>query len=56
MPFTQEELRIDLMCRIGDDGHWHGTLGLNVEARALRRLGLHPDQPTSVVNGPSVPA
>ncbi|SOD83297.1 hypothetical protein [Streptomyces sp. Ag109_G2-15] len=55
MPFEAEEIRIDLMCRIAEDGHWHGTLGLNVDARALWRLGLHPDQPTSVVNGPSPP-
>ncbi|MFF5535177.1 hypothetical protein ACFY71_22265 [Streptomyces cinerochromogenes] len=56
MPFAEDEVRIDLMCRVGDDGHWHGTLGVNVEAGALWRLGLHPDQPTSVVAGPSPPA
>ncbi|MFF4041979.1 hypothetical protein [Streptomyces sp. NPDC001816] len=56
MPFTQEEIRIDLMCRMDEDGHWHGTFGVNVDARALWRLGLHPDQPSSVVDGPSPPA
>ncbi|MFJ9817824.1 hypothetical protein ACIRU3_21675 [Streptomyces sp. NPDC101151] len=56
MPFTQEEIRIDLMCRIAEDGHWRGTLSLKADARALWRLGLHPGQPTSVVDGPSPPA
>ncbi|MEU6090286.1 hypothetical protein ABZ865_26470 [Streptomyces sp. NPDC047085] len=55
MPFAPEEVRIDLMCGLRDDGHWHGTFGVNVDARALRRLGLHPAQPTSVVDGPSPP-
>lgn len=36
------------MCGPRDDGRWHGTIILNIDARALRRLGLHPDQPTSV--------
>ncbi|MFJ9566458.1 hypothetical protein ACIRQQ_41280 [Streptomyces fuscichromogenes] len=35
------------------DGHWRGWISLSVEARALWRLGLHPDQPSSVVDGPS---
>ncbi|MFF8729658.1 hypothetical protein ACF073_24655 [Streptomyces sp. NPDC015171] len=56
MPFDEREIRIDLMCGRRGDGHWHGTLGLTVDARALRRLGLHPDQPASVVDGPSPPA
>ncbi|MEU1401129.1 hypothetical protein ABZ471_01955 [Streptomyces sp. NPDC005728] len=56
MPFASEEVRVDLMCRMDEDGHWHGTLGLNVDARALWRLGLHPDQPASVVDAPPPPA
>ncbi|ANP49687.1 hypothetical protein J2Z21_004824 [Streptomyces griseochromogenes] len=56
MPFAEEELRIDLMCRMDEDGHWRGTVALNADARALRRLGLHPDQPASAVDGPSPPA
>lgn len=38
------------------DGHWRGWIGLSVDARALWRLGLHPDQASSVVDGPSPPA
>ncbi|MEU5537115.1 hypothetical protein [Streptomyces sp. NPDC020362] len=56
MPFAEHEVRIDLMCRRDAEGHPHGTFGLNVDARALWRLGLHPGQPTSVVDGPSPPA
>ncbi|CAL9443046.1 hypothetical protein [Streptomyces sp. enrichment culture] len=56
MPFAPEEIRIDLMCGRGADGHWHGTIGVNVDATALWRLGLHPGQPTSVVAGTSPPA
>ncbi|GGS03803.1 MULTISPECIES: hypothetical protein [Streptomyces] len=56
MPFEPEEIRIDLMCGRGADGHWHGTIGVNVDATALWRLGLHPGQPTSVVAGASPPA
>ncbi|WP_037858035.1 hypothetical protein [Streptomyces sp. NRRL S-340] len=55
MPFEEHEVRIDLMCRRDEDGHWHGTVAVNVQARALWRLGLHPDQPSSVVDGPSPP-
>ncbi|KOV95331.1 hypothetical protein [Streptomyces sp. NRRL B-3648] len=55
MPFAETELRFDLMCRRGEDGHWHGTIVVNVDALALWRLGLHPGQPASVVAGPSPP-
>ncbi|MFB7599273.1 hypothetical protein [Streptomyces sp. NPDC056160] len=55
MPFEAREVRIDLMCRRDDGGRWRGAIGVSVDARALRRLGLHPDQPTSVVDGPSPP-
>ncbi|MFJ3308078.1 hypothetical protein ACIPSA_34340 [Streptomyces sp. NPDC086549] len=56
MPFEMKEIRCDLWCRRETSGHWDNRIGLSVDARALRRLGLHPDQPTSVVDGPSPPA
>ncbi|MEV5847445.1 hypothetical protein AB0M32_36330 [Streptomyces sp. NPDC051985] len=55
MPFSQDEIRWDLACGIGLDGHWHGWFDVRVDAAALRRLGLHPDQPTAHVNSPSPP-
>lgn len=55
MPFAQRELRWGLACGIGPDGHWHGRFDVQVHADALRRLGLHPDQPTAEVIGPSPP-
>ncbi|MFI6625108.1 hypothetical protein [Streptomyces sp. NPDC050528] len=55
MPFAQRELRWGLACGIGPDGHWHGWFDVQVHADALRRLGLHPDQPTAEVIGPSPP-
>jgi hypothetical protein len=56
MPFPPDDTLCHLSCGIGDDGHWHGWHRIQVKADALRRLGLHPDQPTSVVEGPSPPA
>jgi hypothetical protein len=44
-----------LACGIGPDGHWHGWFDVRVHANALRRLGLHPDQPTAKVISPSPP-
>ncbi|WP_019069738.1 hypothetical protein [Streptomyces hokutonensis] len=55
MPFAQDELSWGLACAIGPDGHWHGWFDVRVRADALRRLGLHPDQPTAEVVGPSPP-
>ncbi|WP_327399877.1 hypothetical protein OG194_06455 [Streptomyces sp. NBC_01288] len=55
MPFAQAELRWGLACGIGPDGHWHGWFDVQVRADALRRLGLHPDQPTAEAVGPSPP-
>ncbi|MEV6504680.1 hypothetical protein [Streptomyces sp. NPDC051642] len=55
MPFAQEELRWGLACGIGPDGHWHGWFDVQAHADALRRLGLHPDQPGAEVMGPSPP-
>ena len=43
MPFRDDEVRIDLL-NCGPRGCW---VRISVEADALRRLGLHPDQPTS---------
>jgi hypothetical protein len=55
MPFVQRELRWGLACGIGPDGHGHGWFDVQVHAAALRRLGLHPDQPTAEVTGSSPP-
>jgi len=54
MPFAQDELSWRLACGIGPDGHWHGWFDVRVRSDALRRLGLHPDQPAEAV-GPSPP-
>lgn len=55
MPFAPDEILINLACGIGPDGHWHGWFDIRIEPAALRRLGLHPDQPTAIVTGPSPP-
>ncbi|KOU77042.1 hypothetical protein ADK57_03950 [Streptomyces sp. MMG1533] len=55
MPFVVDELRFDLKCGRGADGRWWGWISVDVEAEALRRLGLHPSQASSVVDGPSPP-
>jgi hypothetical protein len=55
MPFEPGELYWDLACGIGADGHWHGWVAVRVQAGALRRLGLHPDQPTAKIVGPTPP-
>ncbi|WP_199550227.1 hypothetical protein [Streptomyces sp. N35] len=55
MPFAQDEIRCDHLCGIGPDGHWHGWFAVHVDGAALRRSGLHPDQPSAMVNGPSPP-
>jgi len=47
MPFEQDEIRWGLACGIGPDGHWHGWFDIRIQADVLRRLGLHPDQPTA---------
>ncbi|MFK0121269.1 hypothetical protein [Streptomyces sp. NPDC090994] len=54
-PFGQDEIRWDLACGPGPDGRWRGWFGVQVRADALRRLGLHPDQPSSGAVGPSPP-
>ncbi|MGW7093301.1 hypothetical protein [Streptomyces sp. NPDC054874] len=55
MPFAGNLVRIDLLCGVGADGHWRGQYVVRVRADALRVLGLHPDQPTAAVAGPSPP-
>ena len=55
MPFAREETRCDLACGRRSDGHWHGSFIIRIRAESLRRLGLHPDQPTATVTGPIPP-
>jgi len=56
MPFVvAREVRFDLACGPGDDGQWHGWFTVEVAAEALWRLGLHPSQPSAVLDGPSPP-
>ncbi|GAA2066924.1 hypothetical protein GCM10009801_13840 [Streptomyces albiaxialis] len=55
MPFAGDEVRYDLACGIGADGHWHGWCDIRIHPEALRRLGLHPDQPTSAPSAPPPP-
>jgi hypothetical protein len=56
MPFEAAEVRWDLACGRYPDGHWHGWFRIYLDADALHRLGLHPDQPTATVTGPTPPA
>ncbi|MGH4031277.1 hypothetical protein ACQB60_20345 [Actinomycetota bacterium Odt1-20B] len=55
IPFPSAEIRWDHSCGIGPDGHWHGWFHVRVHPTALRRIVLHPDQPTAEVTGPSPP-
>ncbi|WP_405713169.1 hypothetical protein OG264_29425 [Streptomyces xanthophaeus] len=55
MPFGEDSIQFQHACGIGADGHWHGWFDVRVRAAALRRLGLHPGQPTAEVDGPSPP-
>ncbi|MFD0029368.1 hypothetical protein ACWGDS_13605 [Streptomyces sp. NPDC055059] len=55
MAFTPDEVRVDLSCGIGPDGHWHGWFNVRVHPDALRQLGLHPDQPTAKITSPTPP-
>ncbi|MEU2721713.1 hypothetical protein ACFW4X_19530 [Streptomyces smyrnaeus] len=55
MPFERGEVQWGLACCAGPDGCWQGWFDIRVHADALRRLGLHPDQPTAKVIGPSPP-
>ena len=56
MPFGPDDVLIDLACGRGADGHWWGWHSIRARADSLRALGLHPDQPTSRIVGPSPPA
>nr|WP_236239594.1 hypothetical protein [Streptomyces sp. CC228A] len=56
MPFSDEEVSFGLACAPGPDGHWRGWWHVRVLPDALRRLGLHPDQPAARADGPSPPA
>lgn len=56
MPFAPHEIRWQLACGLGPDGHMHGWFDVSVHPDALRRLGLHPDQPTARLTGDSPPA
>ncbi|QNS05989.1 hypothetical protein [Streptomyces xanthii] len=48
MPFDlTAEVGVDLACARDPDGHARGWYDIRVSAAALRRLGLHPDQPTA---------
>ncbi|WP_128435122.1 hypothetical protein [Streptomyces cyaneus] len=55
MPFGAGEVRWDRVCGPGADGHWRAWVTVHVDAGALWRLGLHPGQPTAVVDCPSPP-
>ncbi len=55
MPFESYEVYWGLSCGVGPDGHWHGWLDIRIDAAALHRLGLHPDQSTATVPGPTPP-
>ncbi|MFQ6196994.1 hypothetical protein [Streptomyces sp. NPDC000405] len=55
MPFSHEEIRWGHACGVGPDGHWRGWVDIRVHPGALRRLGLHPDQPTARITGSSPP-
>jgi hypothetical protein len=55
MPFDHDAVHCELACGPAADGEWHGWIAVTVPLAALRPLGLHPDQPTSTIVGPSPP-
>jgi hypothetical protein len=55
MPLADDQVMIGLCCGRDDAGRPWGHIAVKVDADALRRLGLHPDQPSSRVTGPSPP-
>ncbi|MER7578700.1 hypothetical protein [Kitasatospora sp. NPDC097691] len=55
MPFSPDSVRYGLTCGIGPDGRWQCWVDVQVAADALRPLGLHPEQPSAAVDGPSPP-
>ena len=56
MPIADDQWMFGLACGRDADGRSWGYFDVRVDAAALWRLGLHPDQPTSRVTGPSPPA
>ncbi|NYV77511.1 hypothetical protein [Streptomyces sp. UH6] len=56
MPFAGDEVRLDLLRCAGPGGSRHCVTEIHVHPDALRRLGLHPEQPTARVTGPAPPA
>lgn len=54
-PFTESEFVVDHICSRGKDGTPRGWFTFKIRASALLRLGLHPEQPTSHIVGPSQP-
>jgi hypothetical protein len=56
MPFRDSDVRVDLVCGRAGGGRWRGWVRIGIRADALRRLGLHPDQPSARLIGPSPPA
>ncbi|WSR00699.1 hypothetical protein OG735_23170 [Streptomyces sp. NBC_01210] len=55
MPFAESDIHWNHACGPGPDGRWRGWYDVRIRADALRPLGLHPDQPTAKVSGPSPP-
>lgn len=55
MPFSWDEIGFDLFRVRHADGRMGCVAGVRVRAGALWALGLHPDQPSSRVVGPSPP-
>ena len=55
MPFDPTEIRWSIACAPGPDGHWQNWSDIQIRADALRRVGLHPDQPSAIVTAPSPP-
>nr|WP_078580488.1 hypothetical protein [Streptomyces californicus] len=54
-PFGADRVRIDLACGVDTEGRRRGWYTVRVAAGSLCALGLHPDQPTARVTGPSPP-
>ncbi|GAA3015452.1 hypothetical protein GCM10020229_28290 [Kitasatospora albolonga] len=55
MPFDEADFRIDLMRCRDPEGRVYCHSQFSIRADALRRLGLHPDQPTSAAADPPPP-
>ncbi|MFC8200041.1 hypothetical protein ACFUTV_32330 [Streptomyces sp. NPDC057298] len=55
MPFVTDEMRWDHTCGRGEEGRPRGWFTVYVAADALGRLGLHPRQAASRIDGTSPP-